>query len=74
MVSAFIDYQPEDQPESVVLARRSPVARIGHVCAECDGGIVPGERYEVTVVIEDGEFITHKCHAAGQCCSPHDWR
>jgi hypothetical protein len=39
---------------------RRLVARIQHICCECDGVIEPGDEYVYKVYIYDGEFGTHK--------------
>ncbi|MEX0741486.1 MAG: hypothetical protein WD079_01730 [Phycisphaeraceae bacterium] len=54
-----------------VLSDRKPIARKVHRCGECHRDIQPGEQYERTVGLWEGELETHK--TCLHCVAVREW-
>ena len=50
----------ENDCEPKFFGQRMVKARIAHKCGECNEPILPGEQYEVSTGMWDGDFDRHK--------------
>lgn len=64
--ACYCDFDP---PETISV--RTHVAKIRHVCSECRGWILPGERYALTWGVWDGPPETFR--RCPDCQSVLDW-
>ena len=63
-----IDYC-DDRPSVYQEARR--VARLQHICGECDRAIIAGETYRFAKMLFDGRWWEYK--TCEHCCVGQDW-
>lgn len=71
MRDRYYDPDPGDVPDVRILRTASPVARVGHECGRCHGPIAPGDRYLLTILVEDGQFAVDRAHPDWQTCHSH---
>ena len=63
------DFEPAEQAESVKLLRTSQhTARKAHPCIICEGLILPGQRYQLDALLDDGAFSLNRHHRDGAEC------
>lgn len=58
------DQQRGEYPDVTILRSARPKARRAHRCDTCKRPIEQGERYQLDVGTEDGQFFTNRRHAA----------
>jgi len=64
--ACYCDFEPWDAGDTT-----SRKARLTHRCNECGGTILPGEVYEYTWSVYDGDFNTHKM--CPRCVALRKW-
>lgn len=63
------DFDPAEPVESIQLLRTSQhFARKAHPCIICEGLILPGQRYQLDALLDDGTFTLNRHHLDGTEC------
>lgn len=65
-MNGYDDYE-EYEPDWRTLRQSTHTARTPHHCDTCDCLIQPGQRYQIMVALDEGEFKIWRNHIMGEC-------
>jgi hypothetical protein len=66
-VRSFYEEPDDYEPDWRTLRYSTHTARIPHHCDTCDCLIQPGQRYQIMVALDEGEFKIWRHHVMGGC-------